>query len=89
LFFTAFRHRLPDSAVEGARSEKEVNGMGIGALVRQLANLLRDEEGQGMVEYGLIIALVAIVVIAVLTAMGGSIQGIFQQIVDTLSPSSP
>ena len=63
--------------------------MGIGALVRQLANLLRDEEGQGMVEYGLIIALVAIVVIAVLTAMGGSIQGIFQQIVNTLSPSIP
>ena len=35
-----------------------------------LMNWLRDEEGQAMVEYGLIIALIAIVVIAALLVLG-------------------
>ncbi len=38
---------------------------------------VRDEEGQGMVEYGLIIALVAIVVIAALMILGPKIGNIF------------
>ncbi|MGE5622565.1 MAG: Flp family type IVb pilin, partial [Bacillota bacterium] len=36
-----------------------------------IKRLFQEEAGQGMVEYGLIIALVAIVVIVVLQAMGG------------------
>lgn len=36
-----------------------------------------DEEGQGMVEYGLIIALIAIVVIVALVALGPKIRDIF------------
>ena len=36
-----------------------------------------EEEGQGMVEYGLIIALVAIVVIAALVILGPKIATIF------------
>jgi len=46
--------------------------------------LWNDEEGQGMVEYGLIIALISIVVIALLTSIGGGLQNIFQQVVDAL-----
>ncbi len=38
---------------------------------------VHDEEGQGMVEYGLIIALVAIVVIAALVILGPKIANIF------------
>lgn len=33
----------------------------------------RDEEGQGLAEYGLILALIAVVAIAALTALGGGI----------------
>ncbi len=40
---------------------------------------VRDEEGQGMVEYGLIIALVAIVVIAALLVLGPKISNIFNE----------
>ena len=36
-----------------------------------------EEEGQGMVEYGLIIALVAIVVIVALSILGPKIANIF------------
>jgi len=42
--------------------------------------LWNDEEGQGMVEYGLIIALVAVVVIAALTLLGGNLGNIFNRI---------
>jgi len=50
--------------------------------------LWNDEEGQGMVEYGLIIALIAIVLIAILGTMSGSLEAIFQKISDTLDSKS-
>lgn len=49
-----------------------------------LRNFLKDESGQGMVEYALIIALIAIVVIAVLAALGGSITDVFKGSSDAL-----
>ena len=49
-----------------------------------LKRLWNDEEGQGMVEYGLIIALVSLAVIALLTALGGGLNNTFQDIVDEL-----
>jgi len=47
-------------------------------------NALTNEEGQGMAEYGLIIALIAVVVITVLTTMGTQIQAMFQQVATAL-----
>jgi pilus assembly protein Flp/PilA len=44
----------------------------------------RDEEGQTLVEYGLLLALIAIVVIAVLLLLGPAISGIFQSVNDQL-----
>ena len=46
--------------------------------------LLVEEEGQGMAEYGLILALVAIAVITVLGFMGGAIKDKFQEVIDAL-----
>ena len=45
---------------------------------------VRSEKGQSLVEYALIIALVAIVLIAALTALAGGIQGAFTTIVAAL-----
>ena len=44
----------------------------------------RDEEGQTLVEYGLLLALIAIVVIAVLIILGPTVSGIFQSVNDQL-----
>ena len=44
-----------------------------------LRKWFKDEEGQGMVEYGLIIALIAIVVIVALVALGPKIRDIFNR----------
>ena len=50
----------------------------------KLIGLLKDEEGQGMVEYGLIIGLVSVVVIVVLGTMGTNILGYFNDIIASM-----
>lgn len=50
-----------------------------GNIMRDVKNFLMDEDGQGMVEYGLIIGLVAIVVIGALTILGPKIGGMFNK----------
>ena len=45
---------------------------------------LSEESGQGMVEYGLIIALIAVVLIGALTALGGGLSNIFGNITTAL-----
>ena len=42
-----------------------------------MKNFFKDESGQGMVEYGLIIALIAIAVIAALKVLGPAVSTIF------------
>ncbi|MDW2796675.1 Flp family type IVb pilin [Clostridium boliviensis] len=44
-----------------------------------------EESGQGMVEYGLILALIAVAVIVGLQALGGKVQSTF----DTINGSMP
>ena len=44
----------------------------------------RDEEGQTLVEYGLIVALISIVSIAALTLVGTSVRDIFQLVAGVL-----
>lgn len=46
-----------------------------------LKRLFYEESGQGMVEYGLIIALVAVVVIVALQALGVNLLAKFNQII--------
>ncbi|QRN84388.1 Flp family type IVb pilin [Chloroflexota bacterium] len=50
-----------------------------------LAQLKQHDEGQGLIEYALIVLLIAIVVIVVLTAVGGEINGVFSDISNELS----
>jgi pilus assembly protein Flp/PilA len=42
------------------------------------------ERGQGLVEYALILVLVAVVVIAILALLGPAIRNIFQNIADAI-----
>lgn len=63
-------------------------------MMALLKRLFYEEDGQSMVEYGLILALVAIVVIAVLSAMGGQLQSLFNKVTGKLqeqnqTPTSP
>lgn len=42
------------------------------------------EKGQGLIEYALILVLVAIVVIAILTALGGQVNEVFSTVNEAL-----
>lgn len=46
----------------------------IHSLKNHLAALVRDEEGASMVEYGLLVALIAIVAIAAVTLLGTNLS---------------
>jgi pilus assembly protein Flp/PilA len=50
----------------------------------QLNNAFTQEEGQGLVEYALIIALIAVVLVGALTALNGGIGGTFNTITTKL-----
>ena len=45
---------------------------------------LQDEKGATAVEYGIMVALIAAVIIAVVTALGIEVQAAFQSVVDAL-----
>lgn len=53
-----------------------------------LVKMFQDEEGQGLVEYALIILLVAIAVVGLLTALGTNVGNIFNDISNTLTNAS-
>jgi pilus assembly protein Flp/PilA len=55
-------------------------------LVRQFVTVVgRSEDGQGLAEYALILALIAIVAIVALIFLGGQISGILWEVGDSLS----
>lgn len=51
------------------------------AVLKQLAQrLVREEDGQGMVEYGILLALIAAVSIVVVKNVGQHVNGAFQKL---------
>lgn len=46
----------------------------------------RQEEGQGLVEYALILVLVAVVVVFILALLGDTINNVFGNVVSSLNP---
>lgn len=54
-------------------------------MVQAIKRLWKEESGQGLVEYGLIIGLVAVVVITALSLMGTSIDGLFDSVNSNLT----
>jgi pilus assembly protein Flp/PilA len=58
------------------------------ALVFRRNTMLRSffakEEGQGLVEYALILVLIAVVVIGALTLLGQNISDLFNRLADTI-----
>jgi Flp pilus assembly pilin Flp len=57
------------------------------------AQILRNDKGQGLVEYGLVVALIAVVSILVLEALGidifNALDATQENIPDNATPSAP
>ena len=46
----------------------------------RLVNFLKNDDGQDLLEYALLVALIAIVAVGAVTAAGNTVNGIFTQI---------
>jgi pilus assembly protein Flp/PilA len=55
------------------------------ALIRRF---LQDESGATAIEYGLIAGLVAVAIIAALTALGTSLNNLFSDVSDTVNAAT-
>jgi pilus assembly protein Flp/PilA len=53
-----------------------------------LSRLLRDESGATAIEYGLIAALISVVIISAVTLVGSKLSGVFNSIATALSTAS-
>ena len=53
--------------------------------MNMIQRLINEESGATAVEYGLIAGLVAVAVIAALTALGDSLNSLFSDVADTVS----
>lgn len=47
-------------------------------------SMLRNESGQALVEYGLLVGLIAVACVATIAILGGDISGYFTSITDAL-----
>jgi pilus assembly protein Flp/PilA len=55
-------------------------------MLQKYLEVRNSEEGQTMAEYGLLLALIAVVVIAAVTLLGGNISTVFNNIAGELLP---
>jgi pilus assembly protein Flp/PilA len=56
-------------------------------MLQNFLQMFRNEEGQGLVEYALIIMLVAFVVFTILGTLGGNVNNVFNTISSKLAGS--
>ncbi|GGG00592.1 Flp family type IVb pilin [Paenibacillus abyssi] len=56
-------------------------------MMNQMKSLIMEEEGQAMTEYGLILGLVAVAVVAILVLLRDEIISIFQGVVSSVQGS--
>ncbi|MFU2210751.1 Flp family type IVb pilin [Solidesulfovibrio sp. C21] len=56
-------------------------------MLRTITNFVRDEEGATAVEYGLMVALIAAVIVGVVTTLGQQLSTTFTDITTKISGS--
>lgn len=57
-------------------------------MVNQVMRFMNDEEGATAIEYGLLAALIAAVIVGAVTAVGTSLQGTFTTIAGSVAAPS-
>ncbi len=56
--------------------------------MKRLSDLVIQEDGQAMTEYGLILGLIAVACVAAVTLMGTNIKNLLQSVATSISGSS-
>ena len=55
--------------------------------MKRLISFLKDEEGATAVEYGLIVALIAAVIVVTVGTLGGKVHDGFKKVNDSMTPA--
>jgi pilus assembly protein Flp/PilA len=74
----------PAEAGEKIRKEKKMNNLFLAMYVK-LNNLMKHEEGQDLIEYALIAALIAVATIAGMSQVATAVNGLFSNISSSLA----
>jgi len=53
-------------------------------IIKPLNTILKNEKGASAVEYGIMVALIAVAIIVTVTALGGQLTTVFQNVVTAL-----
>ncbi len=53
-------------------------------MIATLTSMIRDEEGATMVEYGLLVALIAMVALAAVKVLGTNLSTVFNTVANTI-----
>jgi len=59
-----------------------------GKYMNLVKRLIKEEEGQGMIEYVLIVALISIVAIIIIRTVGNQVENIWTNTENALTPTS-
>jgi len=80
------------STVDGDRGWPGESGLGHSkhyfwsiTMLKQIGQFLRDEEGASAVEYGLIVGLIAVAIVATLVLIGPKLNNIFTKVSTNLT----
>ena len=57
-------------------------------MVKQIVRFMREEDGATAVEYGLMVALIAVVIIAAVTLLGTNLSATFNQVALAIGAAS-
>jgi pilus assembly protein Flp/PilA len=58
---------------------------GVLKMVKKMKSLFVEEEGQGMTEYGLVLGVIAVAVIAILATLKNQIVNLFNNVVTAIT----
>lgn len=53
-------------------------------FINRLRTIVREESGQDLLEYALLVALIALVAVGAVTAAGGTVSTVFQNIANQI-----
>ena len=56
--------------------------------MEKMIRFFKDEEGATAVEYGLMVALIAAVIVAIVTTLGTEIKAAFTSVADAIKPAT-
>lgn len=57
-------------------------------MLNNIKKFLLDEDGASAVEYGLIVGLIAVAIVAILGTMGGGLKNLFTSVSTAITPTT-